>query len=391
MISNKTNEENIVVLENESIDEVTSINETIGVNETVSALENKEASETLDAKEIKETNKPKLNNDVRSKLSNLNLLSGVGIVAATATILATSVGLVNYNMSSTFNEFYYLDGRVYYEVEFDNLKDNNDLSIRLYEETKEYFETKIIYDYDQFAIDHDIYEVELIDASRKERIYLDEENTLSSVLENLGEDQLITYEYQSEENNIIFYECVTLENNGTKGKVNGYFSVNIDRIAQELSVDGEYMHYSVDLEGSVGLTTRVFDRQAIKITSLISTFNTISGECHCVTRSADGSYHVRLDYSDDYGYFDFQEIYMVDHNNNESSHISGAYSWHDEIHIPVLNLTGASDIHLIYIDKTNNTKVELIFRDSSKDIMVRYNDGTEEVFKSFEEVFDIKV
>ena len=385
-------EENVKILES------TSVNEIVVVNEATLSKDNPQVKESIPVDEIKQEKEYRndsktIRNDVRKKLFGLNLLSSAGLLTATGLVIATSTGLINYSMSSSFKEFYYEDGKVCYQVEFDNLdiKNKNTLSLRINEEKNELIEYKLIYDYDTFIIDKNITNIRKTVDFSEIPLLVDEQNTISSYLNSLGKDEAISYTYSASENDISYYQDVVLMDKGKKGTITGYFTVNMDRIKEELSVDGEYMHYYATLFGSTGLLDRNFDRYAIKVTSLISKFNTISGECNCVSRKADGTYHVLLDFNDDYGYFDFKEIYMKDINGNESEKITEMFSWHSEIRIPVLNLSGSSEIHLTYIDTSTNQKVELIFIDGSKDILVRYDDGNEEIFESFENEFDIKV
>ncbi|MBR4237465.1 hypothetical protein IKQ02_03425 [bacterium] len=394
MKSHKDIEENIKVLETISASELSSVDELISAREVVYTDELKDVSETFDNAKLKNNSDKKVNNDVRNKLLSFNLLSTAGLISAAGIIIATSAGLINYQMSSTFTDFYYEDGKVSYSLEFNNLdvsKDNT-LSIQVHEEKDELVEYKLIYDYDTVVIDKNIRSIKkLKDCGIEEDLIIDESHSLSSYLRDMKDGEAISYTYFMNENDITYYESTILMNKGLKGEIKGYFTINMDRIVEELSQDGEFMHYYATLKGSTGLLDRTFDRMAVKVTALISEFNSLSGECHCVTRSADGTYHLKLDYKDDYGYFNFQDIYMKDINGNESGHITESSNWHDEMKIPVLNLSGSAEIHIIYIDTSINKKVELIFKDGSKDVFVRYDDGIEEIFKSFEEEFDIKV
>ncbi|MBP5342739.1 hypothetical protein J6Y73_02295 [bacterium] len=386
--------------ENKKVSEVVTANEQATVQEAIIPKEVVIEKEFIPVDEIKENrsfedSKSKdSKNQIKSKLFGINLLSTAGLLTATGILIATSTGLINYNMNSSFDDFYYQDGKVLYSINFNSLdtKKDNTLSIRINEEKDELIEYKLIYDYDTFILDKNIKTIKKKNILEEEEIELTDDKPLSYYLNSLDDFESINYTYTAfDENNQPYYQNVTLRNKGLDGEINGYFTINMDRIKEELSYDGEYMHYYATLKGSVGMMDRTFDRMAIKVTSLISTFKALTGECHCTTRSADGTYHINLNYNDDYGYFDFKEIYMKDMNDNETEHLESIINWHDEIKIPVLKLSGSSEIHLVYIDKEENKRVELIFKDGSKDILVRYDMGEEEIFKTLDTEFDIKV
>ena len=158
MKSYKDTEENIKILETTPTSELSNVEELISAREVTYTDELKDTSETFDNSKLKNNSNKKVNNDVRNKLLSFNLLSTAGLISAAGIIIATSVGLINYQMSSTFTDFYYEDGKVSYSLEFDNLdvsKDNT-LSIQVHEEKNELVEYKLIYDYDTVVIDKNI-------------------------------------------------------------------------------------------------------------------------------------------------------------------------------------------------------------------------------------------
>ena len=141
--------------ENKKVSEVVTANEQATVQEAIIPKEVVIEKEFIPVDEIKENrsfedSKSKdSKNQIKSKLFGINLLSTAGLLTATGILIATSTGLINYNMNSSFDDFYYQDGKVLYSINFNSLdtKKDNTLSIRINEEKDELIEYKLIYDY----------------------------------------------------------------------------------------------------------------------------------------------------------------------------------------------------------------------------------------------------
>ncbi len=132
MKSYKDTEENIKILETTPASELSNVEELISAREVTYTDELKDTSETFDNAKLKNNSNKKVNNDVRNKLLSFNLLSTAGLISAAGIIIATSAGLINYQMSSTFTDFYYEDGKVSYSLIWHYQRFQKYLLIHLY-------------------------------------------------------------------------------------------------------------------------------------------------------------------------------------------------------------------------------------------------------------------
>ena len=213
----------------------------------------------------------------RKKL--LRILTGSLVTAGAASAFGVTA-LINVGMSASFNEVNYQDGRIYFEFNASNVKEDSVLLLHFLEGDKE---------------------IESYDYS--EQAYTSEDGVIKGNIE-LTKDMLDSFNTKLAEKNT----DVTFE---------------------------------LTLTGDVGLdVNRTFDSYKVQFYHAESVFEKVEGECHCCI---DGYYYFTLIYSDDYGIFEGFKAYIEDANGNKSDCLDlDDTNAHEQHRISVVNMASSA-------------------------------------------------